>query len=124
MEIALGSHAIKIENLETMFASNAADEVTSAQGSCQDVTQTLANLQVQADELKRGPAHFATVVDGLAEPQSLQTATHWLSEKLKELGGPMHIGTFVKAAVFQGLIFAKFCTSHDDDIAATLLAKC
>lgn len=61
------------------------------------------------------------VVGGLDELRMLQKATQWSSQKLKEWEGPKHVGTYIKSANFQGVMFAKFSTIYDRDITAALL---
>ena len=61
------------------------------------------------------------VVGGLQGFDSLHLATEWLTLRMKELQGPMHTGTYMKSPSFQGLMFVKFRSGYERDLAVGIL---
>ncbi|CAJ1381016.1 unnamed protein product [Effrenium voratum] len=122
VEAKLADHDLKIGKLEQLTVNKSVPTNVT-----QQVEKQLADLQSQLDTLKAVPvvskADIAktVVVGGLEDMPSLNAATQWLTDKLRELGGPCHTGTYMKSSTFKGLVFAKFNSSYDRDMAAALL---
>ena len=85
------------------------------------------DLQNQIEELGGGHGMPAAevaktlVVAGLQGFDSLHMATECLTLRLKELQGPMHTGTCMKPPNFQGLMFVKFRSRYERDLAGGIL---
>ena len=119
VEHSLKDHDIKIAKLEHVITSN-----SSTPRSNTNVEQLekhdceLAALKLQLDALKHGVAdrnpdvQKTLVLGGLQALGSLHEATQWLTQKLQEMNGPTNVGTYMKAAAFDGLLFAKFRSTY------------
>ena len=96
-------------------------------GRCANTLLIVVDLQKQIDKLGDGHAMPAAdvaktlVVGGLQGFDSLPMATEWLTLKMKELQGPMHTGTYIKSPSFQGLMFVKFRSGYERDLAVGIL---
>ncbi|CAL1128732.1 unnamed protein product [Cladocopium goreaui] len=109
VEHSLKDHDIKIAKLEHVITSN-----SSTPRSNTNVEQLekhdceLAALKLQLDALKHGVAdrnpdvQKTLVLGGLQALGSLHEATQWLTQKLQEMNGPTNVGTYMKAAAFDG----------------------
>ena len=93
-----------------------------------DFEDKISDLQCQIDILKGKPRSNegemckTMVVGGLqAFDSSLQVATKWLRDKLETLKVPTPSETYMQAQSFNGVLFAKFSSSYDRDIAIATL---
>ena len=92
-----------------------------------DFDDKISDLQCQIDILKGKPRSNegemckTMVVGGLQAFESLQVATKWLRDKLETLKVPTPSETYMKAQSFNGVLFAKFSSSYDRDIAIATL---
>jgi hypothetical protein len=131
VENHLMEHDVKIEKLEQMmhsFGSNTTTpRSTDSLRKIEEHEKELADLKAQFSSFKIGQPHVqqdvakTMVIGGLQQLKSLQEATTWLGEKLKDMNGPSHCGTYMKSSCFQGLLFAKFRSVYDRDTAVALL---
>jgi hypothetical protein len=127
VEHSLKDHDIKIAKLEHVITSNSSTPRSNTNvEQLEKHDRELAALKLQLDALKHGVAdrnpdvQKTLVLGGLQALGSLHEATQWLTQKLQEMNGPTHVGTYMKAAAFDGLLFAKFRSTYERDTAVAL----
>ena len=124
----LRKHDLQIQKLE-QYVADSMDQGFS-NNMTQDVEKQLQDLQTQIDDLKEpgtaaraGSADLCKtmVVGGLIGLSSLPEATRWLNTQLSQLDCPKHVGTYMKNSSFQGLMFVKFKSVDERDLAVGIL---
>ena len=125
MEGVLQQHDVKIAKLEDLVRNHDGEKFRIEMQ--EKIDDKILDLQKQIDKLGDGHAMPAAdvaktlVVGGLQGFDSLPMATEWLTLKMKELQGPMHTGTYIKSPRFQGLMFVKFRSGYERDLAVGIL---
>ena len=125
MESVLQQHDVKIGKLEDLVRDHDSQKLRM---EMQDkIDEKKLDLQNQIEKLGGGHAMPAAdvaktlVVGGLQGFDSLHLATAWLTLRMKELQGTMHTGTYMKSPSFQGLMFVKFRSGYERDLAVGIL---
>lgn len=115
VEHSLKDHDIKIAKLEHVITSNSSTPRSNTNvEQLEKHDRELAALKLQLDALKHGVAdrnpdvQKTLVLGGLQALGSLHEATQWLSQKLQEMNGPTHVGTYMKAAGLMGCFLPNF----------------
>ena len=127
LESSVSAQGSRIQKLEQVMASADGTPRSTASDHSAKIEKQISDLFAQMELLREPPVaiqHDYTrtmVVGGLQGLTSLQQATLWLSKTLNSLSGPSHVGAYMKSKVFQGLMFAKFKSTTDRDIAVALL---
>ena len=128
VENVLHKHDLQIQKLEQYMADSMDQGFSN--NMTQDVEKQLHDLQTQIDDLKEpGTAAEAGSADlcktmavgGLIGLSSLPQATRWLNTQLSQLDCPKHVGTYMKSSSFQGLMFVKFKSVDERDLAVGIL---
>jgi hypothetical protein len=111
---------IRISRLEKLW------ETSSIRSAEEDDawTKKLDEMRADIEKIKYGPTpqpgdqrSLTAVIGGLHALADQTKATKWLQDKLKELAAPQPIEVYTKGKEFKGLIFAKFTTTADRDLA-------
>ena len=128
VENVLHKHDLQIQKLEQYMADSMDQGFSN--NVTQDVEKQLQDLQTQIDDLKEpgtaaqaGSADFCKTifVGGLIGLSSLPEATQWLNTQLSQLDRPKHVRTYMTSSSFQGLIFVKFKSGDERDLAVGTL---
>ena len=122
IETAVNDQDVRIARLENLMAKDPPETTPLL-----NFEDKISDLQCQIDILKRKPRSNegemckTMVVGGLQAFESLQVATKWLRDKLETLKVQIPSETYMKAQSSNGVLFAKFSSSYDRDIAIATL---
>ena len=127
IEKQLKNHAGRLEKMEQWLDSRNPTPRSCASDVSGKIEQQLADLQAQISSLRVDSSSVSRdttctmVVGGLQSLDGLHAATTWLNDTLARMSGPKHVGTYSKSKEWLGLLWAKFSSVGERDMAVALI---